>query len=108
TLCHMPGSVSTAIERHRVITSSLQKLPFARRRYRALLPLYPAAVEQFDLDAYALGISWSHCAAKAVVAPGRARHICYCHSPMRYAGDQFDAYFGPARVGAVASRWLYR
>jgi glycosyltransferase involved in cell wall biosynthesis len=107
TLFHVPGSVSPAIERHRIITSSLQKLPFARRRYRALLPLYPAAIEQFDLDAYDLVISSSHCAAKAVVAPGRARHICYCHSPMRYAWDQFDAYFGPERVGAFASRWLY-
>jgi glycosyltransferase involved in cell wall biosynthesis len=107
TLFHVPGSVSPAIERHRIITSSLQKLPFARSRYRALLPLYPAAIEQFDLDAYDLVISSSHCAAKAVVAPGRARHICYCHSPMRYAWDQFDAYFGPERVGAFASRWLY-
>ena len=53
-------------------------------------------------------ISSSHCVAKAVVAPGRARHICYCHSPMRYAWDQFDAYFGPARVGRVASRWFHR
>ncbi|HEY3157376.1 MAG TPA: glycosyltransferase [Vicinamibacterales bacterium] len=107
TLFHVPGSVSPTIERHRIITSSLQKLPFARTRYRTLLPLYPTAIEQFDLDAYDLVISSSHCAAKAVVAPGRARHICYCHSPMRYAWDQFDAYFGPERVGAFASRWLY-
>ncbi|HKC57374.1 MAG TPA: glycosyltransferase [Vicinamibacterales bacterium] len=107
TLFHVPGSVSPAIERHRIITSGLQKLPFARTRYRTLLPLYPTAIEQFDLDAYDLVISSSHCAAKAVVAPGRARHICYCHSPMRYAWDQFDAYFGPERVGAFASRWLY-
>jgi glycosyltransferase involved in cell wall biosynthesis len=107
TLFHVPGSVSPAIERHRIITSGLQKLPFARTHYRTLLPLYPTAIEQFDLDAYDLVISSSHCAAKAVVAPGRARHICYCHSPMRYAWDQFDAYFGPERVGAFASRWLY-
>jgi glycosyltransferase involved in cell wall biosynthesis len=107
TLFHVPGSVSPAIEQHRIITSGLQKLPFARTRYRTLLPLYPTAIEQFDLDAYDLVISSSHCAAKAVVAPGRARHICYCHSPMRYAWDQFDAYFGPERVGAFASRWLY-
>jgi len=107
TLFHVPGSVSPAIERHRIITSSLQKLPFARTQYRKLLPLFPTAIEQFDLDAYDLVISSSHCAAKAVVAPGRARHICYCHSPMRYAWDQFDAYFGPARVGAFASRWVY-
>ena len=66
------------------------------------------AIEQFDLDPYDLVISSSHCAAKAVVPPGRARHLCYCHSPMRYAWDQFDAYFGPARVGRLASRWVYR
>ena len=46
-------------------------------------------------------ISTSHCAAKSVVVPGRARHVCYCHSPMRYAWDQFDAYFGPEQVGGA-------
>ena len=86
----------------------MQRLPLASTHYRQYLPLFPIAIEQFDLDAYDLVISSSHCAAKAVVAPGRARHLCYCHSPMRYAWDQFDAYFGPARVGPLASRWLYR
>ena len=80
----------------------------ARTQYRRYLPLFPFAIERFDLDGCDLVISSSHCAAKGVVAPGRARHLCYCHSPMRYAWDQFDAYFGPERVGAVASRWLYR
>ncbi|MBF8300628.1 MAG: hypothetical protein HW394_998, partial [Acidobacteria bacterium] len=80
----------------------------ARSYYRHYLPLFPMAVEQFDLDPYDLVISSSHCAAKAVVPPGRARHLCYCHSPMRYGWDQFDAYFGPARVGHLASRWVYR
>ncbi len=108
TLFHVPGSVSDTIERHRIITSSLQKLPFARTHYRRYLPLYPAAIEQFDLDRYDLVISVSTCAAKAVVTAGRARHVCYCNSPMRYAWDQFDAYFGPDRVGAMASRWVYR
>ena len=108
TLFHWRGSVSPTIERHRIHTSFVQHLPLARTHYRRYLPLFPLAIEQFDLDGYDLVISSSHCAAKAVVAPGRARHICYCHSPMRYAWDQFDAYFGPERVGAVASRWLYR
>src|SRR6185503_2266779 len=108
TLFHWRGSVSAAIERHRIHTSFLQHMPLARSHYRRYLPLFPTAIEQFDLDPYDLVISSSHCAAKAVVAAGRARHICYCHSPMRYAWDQFDAYFGPKRVGAFASRWLYR
>jgi glycosyltransferase involved in cell wall biosynthesis len=108
TLVHDRGSVSPAIERHRITRSLVQWLPGARRHYRHYLPLFPFVIEQFNLDAYDLVISSSHCAAKAAVPPGRARHLCYCHSPMRYAWDQFDAYFGPARVGRIASRWLYR
>ena len=80
-------------------TSVLQHLPGIRRFYRYCLPLFPAAIEQFDLDQYDLVISTSHCAAKAVVKTGRARHLCYCFTPMRYAWDQFDAYFGEGRVG---------
>jgi glycosyltransferase involved in cell wall biosynthesis len=108
TLYHRRGSVSAAIEQHRIHTSFVQRLPMAAAYYRQYLPLFPFAIEQFDLDAYDLVISSSHCAAKAVIVPGRARHLCYCHSPMRYAWDQFDAYFGPARTGAIASRWVYR
>jgi len=108
TLVHRRGSVSATIERHRITTSFVQRLPFAAARYRSYLPLFPTAIEQFALDGYDLVISSSHCAAKAVVAPGRARHISYCHSPMRYAWDQFEEYFGPARVGARMSRWCYR
>ncbi len=108
TLVHRPGLVSPLIEQHRIRTSVVQRLPLHATKYRSYLPLFPFAIEQFDLDAYDLVISSSHCAAKAVVAAGRARHICYCHSPMRYAWDQFDSYFGPARVGTLASRWIYR
>ena len=108
TLFHERGSVSPAIERHRIRTSFVQRLPGADRHYRQYLPLFPLAVERFDLGPYDFVISSSHCAAKAVVPAARARHLCYCHSPMRYAWDQFDAYFGPARVGRVASRWMYR
>jgi glycosyltransferase involved in cell wall biosynthesis len=108
TLFHVRGTVAPAIERHPIRTSFVQWLPFAERHYRRYLPLFPFAVERFDLDDADLVISSSHCAVKSVIAPGRARHVCYCHSPMRYAWDQFDAYFGPERVGAAASRWLYR
>jgi glycosyltransferase involved in cell wall biosynthesis len=108
TLLHVPGSVAASIERHRIRTSFVQRLPASATKYRWYLPLFPAAVEQFDLDGYDLVISSSHCAVKAVTPRGGARHISYSHSPMRYAWDQFDAYFGPARVGATASRWIYR
>jgi glycosyltransferase involved in cell wall biosynthesis len=108
TLVHRRGAVSAKIERHRIITSFLQRLPLARSHYRYYLPLFPSAIERLSVEGYDLVISSSHCAAKAVMVPQHARHLCYCHSPMRYAWDQFDAYFGPARKGYLASRWLYR
>jgi len=103
TLVHRPGAVSRAIEDRRIRPSVIQRLPAPARLYRHYLPLFPAAIEWFDLDDVDLVVSTSHCAAKAVVRPGRAVHVCYCHSPMRYGWDQFDAYFGEARLGRLGS-----
>ncbi|HEX6201213.1 MAG TPA: glycosyltransferase [Thermoanaerobaculia bacterium] len=101
TLFHFPGSVSPALEAHPVVTSFLQRAPGVRRHYRRYLPLFPAAVEDFDLGGFDLVISTSHCVAKgAIPAPGAA-HLCYVHTPMRYAWDQEHAYF-PGRRGAAA------
>ena len=106
TLVYLPGTTSPLIERRTVKHSAIQWLPFAGRFYRQYLPLFPIAVEQFDLDGYDLVISTSHCAAKSVVVTGRARHLCYCLTPMRYAWDQFDAYFGVERVGRLGNAVL--
>jgi glycosyltransferase involved in cell wall biosynthesis len=103
TLVHVPGSVSPAIERLRPHTSFVQRLPGVKRYYRHYLPLFPTAIEQFSFDRFDLVVSVSHCCAKSIVHPGRVRHICYCLTPMRYAWDQFDAYFGPERLGRVGS-----
>jgi glycosyltransferase involved in cell wall biosynthesis len=106
TLLHVRGLVSPTIEQHRIRTSFIQHLPRAPRYYRHLLPLFPLAIEQFGLDGYDLVISSSHCVAKSVIAPPTARHVCYCHTPMRYAWDQFEAYFGVERMGRVKSAIL--
>jgi glycosyltransferase involved in cell wall biosynthesis len=103
TLLHVPGSVSPLIEQRPIHTSSLQRLPGGRRHYRSYLPLFPLLIRQLDLTGFDLVISSSHCVAKSVLTPPTATHICYCHTPMRYAWDQFEQYFGPARVGPVAS-----
>jgi glycosyltransferase involved in cell wall biosynthesis len=100
TLLHVPGSVSQAIERRRIVTSFVQRLPFAATRYRHYLPLFPAAVRGFDLAGYDLVVSLSHCAAKAVRRPAGALHISYCFSPMRYVWDLYDDYFG-TRAGLL-------
>ncbi|MPY87179.1 MAG: glycosyltransferase [Luteitalea sp.] len=101
-LVHARGSISPTIERLVPHTSAVQWLPRATRWYRHYLPLFPWAVEQWDLDNFDLVVSSSHCAAKSAVAPGRTRHLCYCHTPVRYAWDQFDAYFDHGRTGAAA------
>ena len=103
TLVYQPAQISPGINRHAVRTSFLNHLPGIERWYRHFLPVFPVAVELFDLDGYDLVVSTSHCAAKAVIAPGRARHVCYCFTPMRYAWDQFDHYFGPERLGTAGS-----
>jgi glycosyltransferase involved in cell wall biosynthesis len=104
TLLHVPGSVSPVIERRPVVTSFIQRLPDAARRYRHYLPLFPAAIRAFDLSGHDLVISLSHCAAKAVRRPPGALHLSYCFSPMRYVWDLYDDYFGP-RAPRLA-RWL--
>ena len=104
TLLHIRGTVSPALEDAQPRRSFVQFLPWAARHYRRYIPLFPIAVEQFDLDDFDLVISSSHCAVKSVVPTGRARHLCYCYTPMRYAWDQFDAYFGPDRVGRMRNR----
>jgi glycosyltransferase involved in cell wall biosynthesis len=105
TLLHVKGSVSERIEARPITTSLAQHLPRAPHLYRHFLPLYPWLVEGFDLDGFDLVISSSHCAVKSVIT-SRAVHVCYCHSPMRYAWDQFAEYFGPEQVGAAASQVL--
>src|SRR5438477_4121052 len=108
TLVHVPGSVSPTIERLAPHTSFVQRLPFVKTLYRHYLPLFPTAIEQFNFDRFDLVFSVSHCCAKSIVRPGAVPHVCYCLTPMRYAWDQFDAYFGAARLGRPASAVMRR
>ena len=103
TLVHVPGSVSPTIERHRIHTSLLQRLPGSARHYRWYLPLMPTAIETFDLSAYDMVLSSSHCVAKGVIAHPEALHVAYVHTPMRYAWDLWPQYF-PAT--GVLSRYV--
>ncbi|MCI0707769.1 MAG: glycosyltransferase [Ignavibacteriae bacterium] len=103
TLLHTKGTVSGTIERMAVKTSFVQHLPFTKARYRHYLPLFPTAIETFDLSSYDLVVSISHCVAKGVIPPAKGVHICYCNTPMRYVWDLYDDYFGGDRAG-----WLTR
>jgi len=74
-------------------TSFVQKLPFANKYHRHYFPLFPLAIEQFDLSGYDLVISSSHAFAKSVLTNSNQLHICYCHTPIRYAWDLTNQYF---------------
>ena len=84
TVLHQRSSCSQAIERRPIVTSFLQKLPRIERYYRLTLPLMPWAV-RWPLSECDLVFSSSHCVAKGVAVPAGAIHVCYCHTPMRYA-----------------------
>ena len=101
TLLHIPGSVSSLIERMPIKTSFIQNLPFSKRGYRKYLPLFPLAVESFDLKGYDFILSCSHCVAKGIIPPPDALHISYVLTPMRYAWDMYSDYFGGTR-----NRWI--
>jgi glycosyltransferase involved in cell wall biosynthesis len=93
TLLHKKDSVSETISRMRIRTSFVQKLPFASNHYQKYLPLFPTAIEQFDLTGYDLVVSSSHCVAKGVITRPETCHICYCFTPMRYAWEMYYTYF---------------
>jgi len=102
TLLHCRGTVSEVIERMRIQTSFVQHLPLVARVYRHYLPFFPLAIERFDFSGYDLIFSSSHCVAKGAMRPPGALHISYIHTPMRYAWDLYQAYFGD-RLGPVTS-----
>jgi glycosyltransferase involved in cell wall biosynthesis len=97
---------------HRNInTSFLQRLRPTARTFRGLLPLYPYAVESFDLRGYDLVVSSSSAWAHGVIVDEDAVHVCYCHNPFRYAWNERDATLGNFNplmrmvLGHIFSRW---
>jgi len=97
----------------RVITSGLQKYPrFIPGMHKFLFPLMPSAVEDFDLSAYDVVVSSSGAYSHGVVTNLETKHICYYHSPMRYAWDYTHKYLKEQNLGAIgeliASRLLHK
>jgi glycosyltransferase involved in cell wall biosynthesis len=97
TLLWNRGSVSAAIESHPIRTSFLQRMPAVATRYRWYLPLFPAAIERFELEGFDVVVSSSHAVARAVRTPPGTFHLSYIHTPMRYVWDLEAQYFPPGR-----------
>lgn len=87
-----PARLPAAFADLPVRTSWLQRIPGATRRHRSLVPLMPGAFARFHLRGFDVVISSSHACAKGVQVPSGTPHICYCHTPMRYAWDLQDEY----------------
>jgi len=96
----LPEGERTFILNKTVRTSFIQNLPFAKKKYRSYLPLMPLAVEQFDLSAYDVIISSCHAVAKGVLTKSGQLHICYCHTPIRYAWDLYHQYLKESGLNA--------
>lgn len=96
------------IDWNKVHTSFIQKLPLGTKKHRAYLPLFPFAIEQFDLRGYDVIISSSHAVAKGVLTKADQLHICYCHSPIRYVWDMYNEYLEEAHLDKGFKSWLVR
>jgi lipopolysaccharide/colanic/teichoic acid biosynthesis glycosyltransferase/glycosyltransferase involved in cell wall biosynthesis len=110
TLTWDPERLSPALAQRRTTTSPIDRLaraPFVGGRFRALLPLFPLAVESFNLDRYSLVVSSSHCVAMGAIAPPRALHIAYMHSTLRYVREAQTTYEASVPGGHLG-RALFR
>ena len=91
-----PRSISSLINSKHILTSKINRLPFAKKLYQLYMPLMPDALMEFNLQDYSLVISSESGPSKGVVPNPNAYHICYCHSPMRYLWDMYHEYFSKA------------
>src|SRR4051794_17194334 len=106
TAVYDPEGTEGRFEDRGVQTSFLQRVRPTARTFRALLPLYPAAIESFDLSRYDLVVSSSSAWAHAVICDEDTVHVSYCHNPFRYAWNDRDRTL--AQRGDPVSRMLLR
>lgn len=106
----MPQAERSMLGGRPVRTTFIQKLPFARRCFRYYLGLMPVAIEQLDLSGFDLVISSNHAVAKGIITGPDQVHVCYVHSPMRYAWDMQAAYLRQGGIErglrGLYARWL--
>ena len=106
THAFLPSRVS-CLTTHRVRESFIALLPFGRRKPQAYLPLLPMATRALKLDGYDLIISSESGPIKGIRKPKGARHVCYCHTPMRYLWDMHDEYYRDAGLGGKLAMKLF-
>lgn len=98
TVEFLPADLKWYIKNKEVKTTFIQRLPFAKKKYRNYLPFMPFAIEQLDVTDYDIVISSSYAVAKGVITTVNQVHICYCHSPIRYAWDLYHQYLYESKL----------
>lgn len=101
TTVYRPENLAPELQNIDVRTTFLQKFKSARRNHQKFLPLMPIAWEQLDFNEYDIVLSSSHSCAKGIVTPPSTMHVCYCHSPMRYAWEFYWEYIEREKVGKL-------
>ncbi|HEY4662923.1 MAG TPA: glycosyltransferase [Candidatus Humimicrobiaceae bacterium] len=99
TLVYDKRKIADSINKHKIFTSFIQKLPFSRKKYQNYLPLMPVAIEQFNLSGYDIVISSESGIAKGVLTKPETCHFCYCHTPMRYLWNMYFDYLEHEKLG---------
>lgn len=89
-----------------VTTSFIENLPFAKKHARRYLPLFPLAIEQFDLREYDVLVSSSSCVSKGILKRADQLHVCYCYTPMRYAWDLYFDYLDDFNLKRGVKKWM--
>lgn len=87
-----------------ITTSFIQNLPFAKTKHQMYIGQMPSAFESFDLSSFDIVISSSHAAAKGIITKPETLHICYCHSPMRYAWDNWHSYIREYKMNPLLKK----
>ncbi|WP_456267957.1 glycosyltransferase family 4 protein [Kushneria sp. AK178] len=108
TVYDAKGMKNSKINNFKVYETFISKLPKAKKWYQKYLPLMPLAIEQLDLSSYDVVISSSHAVAKGVITGPDQLHVCYCHSPIRYAWDFQHQYLREAGMSKGIKSWVAR
>lgn len=107
TTVYCPGTMGDEFREMDIRTSFIDRLPFSHRKFELYIPLYAAAIEQFDFREYDVVLSVSTMVAKGVVTGPRTCHVSLCFTPMRWAWDLYHDYLTELR-NAPLVRWLFR
>lgn len=106
TTVYNPNKLDQSLKRINVKTTFLQKIKGANKKHQSLLPLMPIAWEQLDFNEYDVVLSSSSSCAKGLVTSPDTMHVCYCHTPMRYAWEFYNEYLEREKIGFFKSKLI--